>query len=133
MERRKTPKGPRTFSIDDLFSAGLGCDLAGAYLLGRGLLVTPGTIVRRSTPYYDFSVPLAFGQAQDRIDAIAGIGVLITGFALQAIAYTLELGLGLSGGSGSERALVAAAVAFGAAVLVLCSERLTDGDDCGGR
>jgi hypothetical protein len=34
------------FAIEDLFTLGLGCDLAGAWLLAQGLLLTPRQIRR---------------------------------------------------------------------------------------
>jgi hypothetical protein len=107
-------------SIDDLFAAGLGLDVAGAYLLGKGLLTSPQAIIKRATPYYDFSYPVALAQAEDRVDAVAGIAVLLTGFALQALAYTLSIGFALHAGTGWVRAItaLAAAVVAGAVALV---------------
>ncbi len=110
-----------TFSIDDLFLAGIGLDVAGAYLLGRGLLTEPATILRKATPYWNFSAPVALAQAEDRVDAIAGIVVLLVGFGLQALAYTVSIGFGLGPGRGWERAVTAlsASVIVGATGLAL--------------
>jgi hypothetical protein len=77
------------FVISDLFTVGIGFDLAGAYLLGRGLFTTPATILQRSTPRYDFHPGIAVGHAEDRVDAEAGISLLVLGFSIQVIAYAL--------------------------------------------
>jgi hypothetical protein len=110
-------------SIDDLFAAGIGLDVAGAYLLGKGLLTSPRTIIKRATPQYDFSYPIAVAQAEDRVDAIAGVAVLLTGFVLQVLAYTLSIGFALDAGTGWARAMTAlgAAVASAAVTLVIAN------------
>jgi hypothetical protein len=112
-------------SIDDLFAAGLGLDVAGAYLLGKGLLTSPRAIIKRATPYDDFSYPLALAQAEDRVDAVAGVAVLLTGFALQALAYTLSIGFALDPGTGWVMAITALAAAVAAATFALAAARQT--------
>lgn len=109
--------------ISDLFALGLGCDFVGAYLLGRGLLVSPGTIVGRSTPQYDFQVKLALGQAEDRVDAMAGIASLLAGFAIQAAGYALELARSSAVGTAADAGLLAGIAIVVAAGLLLVWER----------
>ena len=73
----------------DLFMAGLGFDIAGAFFLARGLLASSIDMARRRRMYSDFSAPLAVGQARDRVDGEVGFFGLMTGFILQAIGYEL--------------------------------------------
>lgn len=40
------------FSLDDLFTIGIGLDLVGAYVLGKGLLAPPAIIIRGAGSYY---------------------------------------------------------------------------------
>jgi hypothetical protein len=114
------------FSIDDLFTVGAGLDVAGAYVLGRGLLASPATIVRRSNiPYGGSSFATGAGQIADRVDAIAGIATLVTGFTVQASAYVLLIGFDLSGGRGWARGLAASACAVAAVATALTADRCT--------
>jgi hypothetical protein len=75
------------FSIDDLFTAGLGFDLAGACLLGIGLLVGPGEIFRRSGTFTGYNAANIVSLAKDRVDATAGFAAIILGFLCQGIGY----------------------------------------------
>jgi len=118
------------FVIEDLFAVGLGFDIAGAYLLARGLLTSPAEIARRSVSITGFNSLLMASQARDRIDGAIGLAALLFGFALQALAYALTLG-GLGGGRDGDarRGLVALALSGAAVALVLVawkavSERL---------
>jgi hypothetical protein len=113
-------------SIDDLFMAGIGLDVAGAYLLGRGLLTRPATIIRKSnSPYGGVSYATAAGQISDRVDAIAGIATLVAGFTVQAAAYILLIGFDLSGGRGWARAVAASACAVVTVAAALMVDRRT--------
>jgi len=106
------------FVIEDLFAVGLGFDVAGAYLLARGLLATPIQIVTRARSHWDISPVLLVTQARDRVDGLVGLVALVVGFTLQALAYALTLG-GLGGGEGdTRRGLVALALSIAAAGLV---------------
>jgi hypothetical protein len=104
-------------SIDDMFTTGAGLDVAGAYLLGRGLLTSHSTIMRRTRTRVGGSSPTAAGQLADRVDAIAGIATLGAGFFVQATSYVLVIAFGWSAGVGWVRAVVAAA--FGVCVLAV--------------
>ena len=109
--------------IDDIFTAGLGFEMAGAYLLARGVLSGPREMARRAVSYYDFSAPLALAEARDRVDGNAGIFGLVGGFALQVAGYVAALAGG-ENGHGSGRAAVAAAIAALAAAVALGIWRL---------
>jgi hypothetical protein len=80
-------------SVDDLFTAGIGFDVVGAFLLARGLLVSAKQSLRRA--YIGFG-GLGFGQlttrAEDWVDGWFGASSLMLGFILQLIAYTLVIG-----------------------------------------
>jgi hypothetical protein len=115
------------FVIEDLFAVGLGFDIAGAYLLARGLLASPAEIARRSNTLPGFDPLLAVNQARDRVDGRIGLCALVSGFFLQAVAYALTLG-GLGGGGeegDARRGFVAVALSALAAAFVLVPWRLT--------
>jgi hypothetical protein len=104
----------RYFSIDDLFTAGLGLDLAGAILLGFGLLVSPSDIARRSATYLGYSAAEALSLARSRFDAISGLSSIAVGFPCQAAAYAAILGgvnVSRSGWRTPAGAVIAALVA----------------------
>jgi hypothetical protein len=88
------------FDITDMFALGLGCDLAGGYLLARGLLRSPRAIRRRAT-YNGIYPGGLIDDAEDRVVASIGIWALLGGFGVQALAYTLVLGFGSSSSAGS--------------------------------
>ena len=69
-------------SIEDLFLAGLGFDVAGAVLLGRSLLWSPADARRRTGMWIGFNAADLAAAARDRADAIFGIFGLATGFVL---------------------------------------------------
>jgi hypothetical protein len=99
-------------SIDDLFTAGLGFDLAGACLLGIGLLVRPAEIVSRSGTYAGYNSALGVSFAKDRVDATAGIAAIVVGFLCQGIGYAA-----LVGGAGANMGWRAALGAISAGLL----------------
>jgi hypothetical protein len=77
--------------LEDLLAVGIGLDIAGAGLLGYGLISPAREIASRSTSRIEYSAVLAVSQAKDKADAIVGLTLLISGFALQATAYELSL------------------------------------------
>jgi hypothetical protein len=109
------------FILQDLFAVGLGFDIAGAFLLALGLLVSPREIMRRSAIVTGFNSALMVSQARDRVDGAIGLIALVGGFVLQAVAYALTLGgVGGSGGDGdARRGVVAAALSALAVAVVL--------------
>lgn len=112
--------------VDDLFVAGIGLDIVGAYLLGRGVVASPATIMRRSRAHWNLSPPLLVDQAEARADGRAGFAVLGAGFGVQALGYVLSLGLSAGDpGSGWARAGIAVACGVAAAALAWTTWRLT--------
>lgn len=65
---------------------GLGLDLLGAAILGRGLLNTPENILRRAANAYGYNSTILRSLSHDIIDGIWGIFLLITGIIVQFIA-----------------------------------------------
>ncbi len=106
--------------LTDLFTIGLGCELAAAYLLARGLLVSTPELVRRSTGFYDFSAPAAAAQASDRVDARTGLFAFAVGFLIQGVAYVLAAaGVSSSSTCGAAAGVVAGSLALAAAAFVI--------------
>lgn len=98
------------FQLEDLFVAGLGCDVAGAYLLARGLITSPADLTRNSSSFYDSNSYLAVSVARDKIDGISGLLGLSIGFVLQAAGYLASLGTDSSTATGWPQALVGGAL-----------------------
>lgn len=105
---------PGWFSAEDLFVAGAGFDIAGAVLVGRGLLVSPFEARRRSGTYAGWNSADLVAAAKDRADGIIGILSLIAGFALQGTAYLVAIS-GVEATTGSVRRVVVAV-----AILLVC-------------
>jgi hypothetical protein len=108
------------FTVADLFLIGLALDLAGAFILARGILGSPSIIVVASTSFWNSNPLLGVQGAEDRVDGRFGVGVLLSGFTLQAVGYFLDLALSPSETTGICEALVAlsmAVVAGGFAML----------------
>jgi hypothetical protein len=100
--------------VADLFVVGLALDLAGAFLLSRGLLAAYPTLTRRAGTYWNGNPHVAVGLAEDRIDGRFGVTYLALGFGLQVVGYVLDLAFnpgaeawagGHSSRSGSPRLL----------------------------
>ena len=113
-------------SVDDLFTMGLGLDVSAAYLLGRGLLASPADIRRQARTTWGWQPSVVVSKCRDRVDARAGVVLLLSGFVLQATGYVLSL-LNVSPGTGTTRAVVAAALAILAtAISLLAFRRIRD-------
>lgn len=82
-------------------SYGLGLDLLGAMILGVGLLKGHYSIAAESTSYFNKSLFRQESLAQDAVDGVWGISLLIVGILLQLLAvmgisvYTMETCLAL--------------------------------------
>ena len=77
-------------SLLDLFVVGLALDLVGAYLLARGLILSPTDIARLGT-WAGVEVGVQVDRIRARIDASTGLTALFIGFGLQAVGYVLTL------------------------------------------
>lgn len=98
-------------SLDDLFVVGLGLEIAGACILGRGLINSPQDMMRLSGTYYTANPASQVRQAQDRVDGLFGLCALVAGFGVQVVGYALLLGAGSDPHPSLGRALVAVALA----------------------
>lgn len=113
------------FSGEDLFLVGLGFDMAGAYLVSRGLLQSVPQLASAGGTIWALEKPRVPGAIEDRIRGIVGLVTLVLGFALQAAGYTLTLGNGrIHFQSGEDQALVGLGLAVLAAVGIPLVERL---------
>jgi hypothetical protein len=79
------------FQPTDAFMLGMGADLAGAYLLARGVLATDRQIARSGATFWGWNAQALVDKVEDRVNAKAGVAALLTGFSAQALGYTLGL------------------------------------------
>jgi hypothetical protein len=112
------------FTYEDLFTVGIGFDIAGAYLLGRALLISPSHILRRSASYFGSNPVDVVGAVRDKVDAVAGLAALISGFVIQVAGYAVILSDDHHLTTGVPRAVTAVALAVGAAAVALVAWRL---------
>jgi hypothetical protein len=78
-------------SVEHLFLAGIGFDIAGGYLVSRGLLAPVPQLATLGGTMYALEKPRAPYAVEDRIRGTVGLVSLVLGFVLQAIAYALVL------------------------------------------
>jgi hypothetical protein len=78
---------PPILSIEDLFLAGIGFDVAGAYLAARGLLQSTRQLAISGGTVWALERPRAPYAAEDVIRGRIGLGALGIGFMLQAAGY----------------------------------------------
>jgi hypothetical protein len=113
------------FSVQDLFAVGIGLDIAGGYLVVRGLLLNDVELRRLAGTYVGMSYGELVARIEDRIDARVGLMSLIAGFFLQAVAYVLTLGGAAVGEPSVLRGVLAGALAvLGAGTVLLAWRRL---------
>lgn len=107
------------FELEDLFTAGIGCDLGGAFLLARGLINRPAELTRLAGSFWGSNSYQAVDVAKNRLDAIAGVSCLGVGFILQATGYIATLSRPHQTRTGIEDVLVAIVVSATALVLTI--------------
>lgn len=107
------------FQLQDLYTAGIGFDLGGAFLLARGLINPPAELTRLGSSFYGSNRFQAISLARNRLDAVAGVSGLFAGFILQAIGYIEVLSVAHRTATGTDEALVAAAFALLALATVM--------------
>ena len=98
--------------VQDLFTAGIGFDLGGAYLLARGLINPPSELVRLAGSFWGSNRFQAINVAKSRLDAIAGVAGLFAGFILQAVGYVASLSASHVTRTGVEEAAAGALLAL---------------------
>ena len=110
-------------SFDDLFTAGLGFDLAGATFLGFGLLVSSRDVVRRSATVLGSNTVEAVRLSESRVDGLFGFASIGLGFACQAVAYVAVVS-GVKVTTGWRSAIGAALAAFFAGLIAAALRRV---------
>src|SRR5207244_3292073 len=74
------PAGASSFGILDLFVAGAGFDIAGAWLLARGLTISPGRAAQRIVQGRNTFARFSVRSAEDYADGQMGRASLALGF-----------------------------------------------------
>jgi hypothetical protein len=105
--------------VQDLWTAGLGCDLGGAFLLARGLINRPAELTRLAGSFWGSNRYQALSVARNRLDAIAGITGLLAGFGLQAIGYVVALATHHGVRTGAREAVLAGVLALATALVTV--------------
>ncbi len=104
------------FSASTLAAAGIGFEVAGAFALARGLYRSPKGLARRIAAGGQTLAPFRVAEAENRADAEVGLGCLILGFVVQAVAFAL-IAQGARASSDADTAadiaLLSAFVCFG--------------------
>jgi hypothetical protein len=104
------------FNVYDLFLAGIGFDIAGAYLVSRGLLQRIPQLATLGGTMYALERPRATYAVEDRIRGSAGLVALVVGFVFQAVGYSVYLAERTKLSYGAKEALAGAVVALVPAV-----------------
>jgi hypothetical protein len=113
------------FSLQDLLVAGLGFDIAGAWLLAHGLLGSTREMAKLSGTYWGVNRAEQLRLARDKVDASFGLMALLVGFGLQVIAYALTLAIETDADYGLGRATVAVGLATGTGGLTYVAWRVS--------
>lgn len=109
--------------VTDLFAVGIGFDIAGAYLLARGLLIKPHGLYVRFT--WAGAATRFVDEVRDRAIAVVGLAALVFGFMIQALGYALSLAVEPPDEKSVTSALVAVALATLAVLVIVGGERIT--------
>ena len=107
------------FSYEDIFVAGIGFDIAGAYLLARGLIQSPPRILILSSSFFGFNPAQVVARIEDKVSAYFGVSTLVLGFLAQLVGYVLDLALRSAPPASPARAYVAVGVAASAIAVVI--------------
>jgi hypothetical protein len=105
--------------LQDFFTAGLGFDLGGAFLLARGLISSPAQLNQKAGSFYGSNAYLAVSVARDRIDALSGVSALAIGFLLQTVGYLAILAAEHTERAGRKEAFVGAVLVLGALAITI--------------
>ena len=107
-----------SFSVEDFYLGGIGLDLAGAYLVSRGLLQSTRQLALSGGTVWSLEKPLAPYAAADRVKACVGLASIFLGFIAQATGYALYL-LGWKVRTGTADAVIGVGFAVGTAAMVV--------------
>ena len=109
----------------DLFPAGLGFDITGAYLLAQGLITEADEYSQRFLKSRHSFARFNVRAAEDFADGKAGVLALVTGFLLQAVAYVLSVGGAASHTRGAGAGIIAGLCTVGAIAIAYGLARAT--------
>jgi hypothetical protein len=109
----------------DLFAAGPGFDITGAYLVAKGLLTPPDEFAQQFAKSGNTFAWANVRAANDHADGVAGVGALCFGFLLQAIGYVLQIGGVSSHTDGTWASVLAVSFAAAATGLTYTLARKT--------
>lgn len=93
----------------DLFAAGLGFDITGAYLLAQGLRTPADEYARRFAAASNTFNNSTVRAAEDFADGKAGVWALVLGFGFQALGYALSINGVRTHTHGASAAIIAIA------------------------
>jgi len=74
-------------SFQDVFAFGIGLDIAGGYLIAKGLLLPTRQILNLSTPLLGWSPLVVIARVEDKVSTEIGVAALGLGFAFQLTGY----------------------------------------------
>jgi hypothetical protein len=80
------------FGLEDLFVVGLGFDIAGAWLVARGLIASPSELALRTASLWNGNPVTTASQIKDRMSGQLGLASLVLGFSLQGVGYAVLVG-----------------------------------------
>lgn len=107
--------------LQDFYTAGVGCDLGGAFLLARGLINRPAELTRLAGSFYGSNAYEAISVAKNRLDAVVGVLGLGAGFTLAVVGYLAALATPHTTRTGTPEVLVGAALALFALAVTLAA------------
>jgi hypothetical protein len=81
---------PNLVSWSDVFAIGIGFDIAGAYLLAKGLLMSDEQVLGLARTYWDGSPDQVVARVDDRIAGATGLVGLVAGFIFQLAGYFIS-------------------------------------------
>jgi hypothetical protein len=111
-------------SFEDVFVIGIGFDIAGAYLLAKGLLLSSRQILRLSSSYFDFNPAQVVARVDDKVSTTLGLTSLVIGFLCQLAGYVGTLALAAPSSVSAGRGVAAAILAVVTIGAVLLTHRL---------
>ena len=80
-------------SWSDVFVVGIGFDIAGAYLLAKGLLMSDRQVLGLARSYYGGSPDQVVARVDDRIAGKVGVVALVVGFLFQLAGYVINVSI----------------------------------------
>jgi len=112
-------------SLSDLFVVGIGLDIAGAFLLTKGLLLGDEQILGKAGAYYGANPHQVVASVDDRIAGVVGVTALVLGFVFQLAGYFANSSISSSATSTSlGRGIVTVAIAVAAIAVVAIAHRI---------